>query len=246
MRSAIIAITEGGRKIAQELAEAIEGSDLYTLSPPDSLRRTVEEIFPRYKGLIFVMALGIVIRVIAPFIRNKYEDPAVVVVDEGRRFAISALSGHEGGANQLAVQVGSLLGAEPVITTATESKKNLIVGVGCRKGTSQEEIIDAIDQALKKGGLSRDAIRWVVSIDVKRDEPGLKRASLGLGIPFRTVSSDLIRRFTVPYQRSSLVKEKIGVEGVCEPCALIAGRNAKLIVPRLKWGRVCVAIAQED
>lgn len=246
MRIAIIAITEEGRKISRELATAMEGSEVYSLSPPYSLRRLVQEIFDHYEGLIFVMALGIVIRVIAPMLKNKHVDPAIVVVDEGRRFAISALSGHEGGANLLALQVGSLLGAEPVISTASETKKNLIVGVGCRKGTPQDEIIEAIDQALKKGSRTREEIRWIASIDVKGYEPGLRQASEALRVPFRTISSDLIERFNEPYQKSTLIKEKIGVEGVCEPCALIAGRRTKLIVPKLKWKRVCVAIAQEN
>ncbi|MCX8119081.1 MAG: cobalamin biosynthesis protein [Desulfobacterota bacterium] len=246
MKIAIIAITPEGRRIGQELCETLIGSEVYLLTKPGSLRKTVEKIFDQYEGLVFVMALGIVIRVIAPFIKSKYEDPAVVVVDEGRRFAISALSGHEGGANLLAVEVGSILGAEPVITTASEAKKDLIVGVGCRKGTSSEEIIDAIDEALRAAGRSRQEVRWVVSIDLKREEPGLRQACQSLGIPFRTISSDLVKRFSGPYRRSSLVKEKIGVEGVCEPCALIAGRRTSLLVPKHKRGRVCVAIAREN
>ena len=130
MKVAIIAITEEGNKTAQELALSLKESQVYFLSQPHALRKTVAEIFDRYEGLIFVMALGIVIRVIAPFIKSKHVDPAVVVVDESRRFAISALSGHEGGANRLANQVASILRAESVITTASETMKRLIVGVG--------------------------------------------------------------------------------------------------------------------
>lgn len=246
MKIAIIAITEKGKKTAQVIAGSLKESEIHFLSRPRSLKGMVEEIFSRYKGFIFIMALGIVIRVIAPYIKNKYVDPAVVVVDESRRFAISALSGHEGGANQLAGQVASILGAEPVITTASETKKRLIIGVGCRKGTTQEEIIEAIGRALKEGECSIDGVRCVATIDLKGNEPGLKEACLALGIPLRTVPFDLIERFNGPYQRSALVKEKIGVEGVSEPCALLTGRRTKLIVPKVKRGRVCVAIAMED
>jgi cobalt-precorrin 5A hydrolase len=245
MRVAIIAITEEGNETAQELALSLKESQVYFLSEPHALRSTVAEIFDRYQGLIFVMALGIVIRVIAPFIKSKHVDPAVVVVDESRRFAISALSGHEGGANRLANQVASLLRAESVITTASETMKRLIVGVGCRKGTSQEEILEAIDQALKKGDCSREDIRCVATVDMKGDEPGLKEACIILGLPLRIVPMDQIKSFHGPYQRSAFVKEKIGVEGVSEPCALLAGRRTTLIVPKLKQGRVCVAIARE-
>jgi len=246
VKVAIIAITEEGNKTAQELAVSFEESQVYSLSGPNVLRRTVEKIFDRYEGLIFIMALGIVVRVIAPYLKNKYVDPAVVVVDESRRFAISALSGHEGGANQLALQVASILGAEPVITTASEAKNRLIIGVGCRKGTSQEEILEAIGQALKEGECSIDEIRCLATIDLKGNEPGLKEACLTLGIPLRTVPFDLIKRFNGSYQRSAFVKEKIGVEGVSEPCALLAGRRTKLIVPKVKTRRVCVAIAREN
>ncbi|MBS3921462.1 MAG: cobalamin biosynthesis protein [Deltaproteobacteria bacterium] len=246
MKVAMIAITEEGKKVAQELARSLKGSRVHFLSRRHSLKGMVKKIFNRYDGIIFIMALGIVIRVIAPYLKNKYVDPAVVVVDEIRRYAISALSGHEGGANRLAAQVASILGAEPVVTTASETKKRLIIGVGCRKGTTQEEILKAIGQALKEGECSIDGVRCVATIDLKGNEPGLKEACLALGIPLRTVPFDLIERFNGPYQRSALVKEKIGVEGVSEPCALLAGRRTKLIVPRVKRGRVCVAIAMED
>lgn len=244
MKVAIIAITEKGRKTAQELAVSLGESKVYFL--PRSLKRGVKNIFNQYDGLIFIMALGIVIRVIAPYIKNKYIDPAVVVVDESKRFAISALSGHEGGANQLAVQVASILRAEPVITTASETKKRLIVGVGCRKETTQKEILEAIGHALKEGECSIEDVRCVATIDLKGSEPGLKEACMVLGVPLRTVSSDVIKKFNGPYQKSAFVKEKIGVEGVSEPCALLAGRRTKLIVPKFKRGKVCVAIARED
>lgn len=243
---AIIAITEEGKKVAQELALSLKESRVHFLSRRHSLKGMVEKIFNRYDGLIFIMALGIVIRVIAPYLKNKHVDPAVVVVDDSRRYAISALSGHEGGANQLAIRVASILGAEPVITTASEAGKKLIIGVGCRKGTPQDEIIEAISRALKEGECSIDGVRCVATIDLKGNEPGLKEACLALGVPLRTVPFDLIERFNGPYQRSALVKEKIGVEGVSEPCALLAGRRTKLIVPKAKRGRICVAIAMED
>jgi cobalt-precorrin 5A hydrolase len=242
---AIIAITEEGEKVAQELALSLKESRVHFLSRRHSLKGMVEKIFNRYDGLIFIMALGIVIRVIAPYLKNKHVDPAVVVVDESRRYAISALSGHEGGANQLAIQVASILGAEPVITTASEAGKRLIIGVGCRKGVPREEILEAVDQALKEGECPMEAVRCVATIDLKGNEPGLKEACVAMGVPLRTVPFDAIKKFNGPYQRSAFVKEKIGVEGVSEPCALLAGRRTKLIVPKIKRDRVCVAIARE-
>ena len=246
MKIAIVAITEEGKKVALKLQRAFEGSEFFFASEHHSLKSLVGEIFPRFEGIVFIMAMGIVIRMIGPHLRDKYTDPAVVVVDERGRYAISALSGHEGGANRLAMEVASYLGAEPVITTASETNRKILVGIGCRKGATKEEIVNAVDHALEKGGLSREAVRYLATIDFKRDEPGILQASLDLGIPVRTIPFELIKRFQGPYQKSSFVKGKIGVEGVSEPCALLAGRRAALVVPKLKRGGVCVAIAKED
>ncbi len=76
--------------------------------------------FAQGENLVCIMAAGIVVRTIAPLLQGKAVDPAVVVVDEGGRFAVSLLSGHLGGANELARRVAGLLGATPVITTATD------------------------------------------------------------------------------------------------------------------------------
>jgi cobalt-precorrin 5A hydrolase len=78
------------------------------------------EAFARGHSLVCIMAAGIVVRQIAPFLQGKNRDPAVVVVDEGGRFAVSLLSGHLGGANKLAHRVAEALGGTPVITTATD------------------------------------------------------------------------------------------------------------------------------
>jgi cobalt-precorrin 5A hydrolase len=86
----------------------------------DGLADAVAREFHRFEGHVFIMATGIVVRTIAPHLRGKTEDPAVVVVDDRGRFAISLVSGHVGGANRLARQTADLLGATPVITTATD------------------------------------------------------------------------------------------------------------------------------
>ena len=76
--------------------------------------------FGRSEALVFVGAAGIAVRAIAPCLRHKSTDPAVVVVDEAGRYAVPILSGHLGGANDLARRIAALTGAEAVLTTATD------------------------------------------------------------------------------------------------------------------------------
>ncbi|PHV70988.1 cobalt-precorrin 5A hydrolase [Sporanaerobium hydrogeniformans] len=84
------------------------------------LGEVVGELFTRYEALIFIMATGIVVRSIAPYVQDKLLDPAILVIDEKGHNVISLLSGHVGGANALTLEVSDYLGANPVITTATD------------------------------------------------------------------------------------------------------------------------------
>lgn len=79
-----------------------------------------EEGFREADALVFCCAAGIAVRAISPWVRNKTEDPAVIVADEFGRFVIPLLSGHLGGANELALTIARRLGATPVVTTATD------------------------------------------------------------------------------------------------------------------------------
>jgi len=127
---AIWAVTEKGVHLAVKLAENLKETELYFSSNScksfsfahlfDRLSVAVKEEFNNYTGHIFIMSTGIVIRIIAPLIKSKLRDPAVVVMDELGYHAISLLSGHIGGANELAETVARITGAEPVITTATD------------------------------------------------------------------------------------------------------------------------------
>nr|WP_202510180.1 precorrin-3B C(17)-methyltransferase [Streptomyces sp. SID5643] len=81
----------------------------------------VRTAFAQCEQLVCFLATGAVVRLVAPLLSGKTEDPGVVCVDEGGRFAVSLLGGHAGGANELARAVGDLLGAEPVVTTATDA-----------------------------------------------------------------------------------------------------------------------------
>jgi len=245
VRVAVVAITKKGQSAALKIKKNIPGAEVYALLLKGELKEMSKKLFSEFDGIVFCMAAGIVVRVIAPYINNKYTDPAVVTIDEGGRFAISLLSGHEGGANDLAIKVANILGAEPVITTASESRRNIVIGIGCRRGTEKGEILKAVRYALAETNRPVNRVRYIATIDLKRDEQGLIDACAELGIPLKIISADLIKKFNGKYEKSSFVKEKIGVEGVSEPCALIAAKRPRLILPKTIVGRVTVAVAKE-
>ena len=127
---ALWAITPKGALLARKIAESLPDARLHLSAdlgifdiPASCFERLSDAIvsdFHAYTGHVFIMSTGIVVRLIASCIQNKTTDPAVVVVDETGRHAVSLLSGHLGGANSLAIKVAGLTGAEPVITTATD------------------------------------------------------------------------------------------------------------------------------
>jgi cobalt-precorrin 5A hydrolase len=127
---AVWAITPNGAALATRIAAAFPAADVYAMDTlaglpisavrMRSLAEAVAAHFRRYGGHVFIMATGIVVRAVAGLIVHKTEDPAVVVVDDRGTFAISLLSGHLGGANRLAGRVAAAIGAQPVITTATD------------------------------------------------------------------------------------------------------------------------------
>ena len=205
-----------------------------------------KDIFTKYNGLVYIAPCGIVVRAIAPFIESKTKDPAVVVVDVGGRWAISLLSGHEGGANDLAITVANAISAEPIITTTTEAVKTLIVGIGCRRGTTSEKIVAAIKDALTEADLEISQVRLLSSADIKSDEQGLLQAARELRLPLRFISSDEIRGFAGNFEHSDFVRQKVNLPAVAEPAALMAGRRTRLVLKKRTFNGVTVAIAGED
>lgn len=119
MKIGILAITEGGKKLAGKLAEKMPAS--LVLPQEGGVAHTLAEHWVKIDGFVCIMASGIVVRAIAPLLQGKEHDPCVVVMDEKGRHAVSLLSGHLGGGNDLAREVAALLGGEAVITTASDT-----------------------------------------------------------------------------------------------------------------------------
>ena len=122
-------LTPHGMALANQVKQALPHTDLFAskkLVPGEfytefsSLAKALALVWDHYDAHYFIMATGIVVRTIAPLIQDKTKDPAVVCGDEAGGFVISLVSGHIGGANELAVKLSEILGATPVITTATD------------------------------------------------------------------------------------------------------------------------------
>ncbi len=118
MKIALLAITEGGKRLARQLAAGLPGAVPVPDEGPIGVR--LARHWRDFDGFVCIMAAGIVVRAVAPLLEDKRYDPCVVVVDEAGRYAVSLLSGHLGGGNELARQVAARTGGSPVITTASD------------------------------------------------------------------------------------------------------------------------------
>lgn len=120
MQLAVFSLNQEGDELARKLQHRLNHHSWVGKEETGSLKERVARLWEEADGLIFIMASGIVVRLIAPLIRHKAVDPAVLVIDARGQFVISLLGGHLGGANELAREVAQALGATPVITTATD------------------------------------------------------------------------------------------------------------------------------
>lgn len=291
-----------------------------------TLTEMVGQCFPEVDALIFFSATGIAVRSIAGFLTHKSKDPAVITVDETGRFAVSLLSGHAGGANELTRQVAKVIGAVPVITTATDREgkfavdefarknhlvikdwkaakeisvrvleglpvgfwselpvegelpkelssiaetrewginisekildhspfsndlqlipKNIIAGIGCRKGTGKEQIENVLWQCFLEHGIRREALLMVTSIDLKKEEKGILSFCEEQKIPFQVYSAKELESAAGDFTESSFVAQTTGVGNVCERSAVLAGGT--LICKKSIYDGVTVALAKRE
>ena len=164
MNYAVVSITKHGIALAAKVVAALPGAQLFA---PEKLRAEAEAaapgaahcyegkvgdqipaLFAAFDGIVAIVSLGAVVRLIAPHLKNKEVDPAVVVIDEAGRFSIPVLSGHLGGANALAGLIADALGATPVLTTASDARQTLAVDLlgrelGWTFDASHDEIVRA-------------------------------------------------------------------------------------------------------
>lgn len=345
--AALICFTQNGAKLAEQLIGQLnEEFDWYGFvssrtkldtnlpQKEGSLSDWTGEWFSKVQCLVFVGACGIAVRAIAPFVRDKFADPAVIVIDEQGKFCISLLSGHMGGANEWTARFAEVLGAEPVITTATDLNhkfavdvfakknnllitdrtlakevsaavvrgekinfyshempkgkippelcwhqdtkeacgvssgisihvgvlekqpnpkelwlvpKNLVLGIGCRKGTPMEQIERFVLEKMEEYHLDFRRVRAVASIDLKKEEKGLIDFCRKYDLAFETYSKEELLLAKGNFVSSDFVKGVTGVDNVCERSAVVFAQedDSCLIVHKQKGGSVTLAVAQK-
>ena len=301
-----VAFTDRGMETGRKLP----GLASLTRCPRGGLASWTAEHWTQGEGLLFIGAVGIAVRAIAPHVVKKTVDPAVLVLDESGGYVIPILSGHIGGANAAALEIARTIGAVPIITTATDLNgmfavdtwavsqklairnpeaiklisgkllagktvclsssfpiqgdypkgvikgepadivisprkqpegalhlvpKCVALGIGCRKGISQTAI-EALYQTLS---LEDAAVAGVFSIDLKKEEPGLKAFCSAHGFPFYTYSPEQLRNVPGNFSSSAFVASVTGVDNVCERAALMGGGT--LWVPKTAENGVTMA-----
>ena len=337
IKIAIVSVSNKGLKLAYNLKELLDKDStiIKTNLYHKDVKNIFKLIFSEYDAVIAIMASGILIRSIAPLIKSKDKDPAILNIDDNGQFVISILSGHLGGANSLTSKVADLLNATAVITTSTDINKKLgidvlardlflkindksqivyfnkaildnqniefklnpntnynylfeylknntleinvsyfysdkinsdeihvavneheiilkvkklVVGIGCKKNKSSQDIFDAFEKSLDKLNLSSSRVNCIASASIKKDEKGILDLSNELNIPVYFVSMDKMKLFkNIDVSKSEFVKSKFGIYGVCEPAALItAGFNSKLIFKKTSYNGVTIAISVSD
>lgn len=332
MKVAIFAYSRQGCRTARRVMEYFSGHEMqcYTMArfeepgfgPIQRPSRPIYgPIFSEVDAMVFVGSVGIAVREIAPHVRDKSTDPAVVSIDELGKFVVPILSGHIGGANDLALELANALKSTPVITTATDINKRFSVdawaarngyiiaslnrakavsaaileqdvplksdyeivtalpsgvvpgetgavgiqisvykdepfnrtlrlipkvlhlGIGCRKGTTADNIRDAVDAVLKEHNIDHRAVKCVASIDLKSEEAGLLQFCEEQKLPVSFYLTEELKAVPGEFTPSEFVQSITGVDNVCERAALIGAEE--LIVNKTARNGVTVAVAAE-
>ena len=241
---AVWSVRETAQPMAHFLAEqlsAAEPSGGSTSSNQQSFRT----VYRQYGAWVFIGTTGIAVRYLQGLLEDKHTDPGVVLVDEAGRQVISLVGGHEGGANELSIRVANLLGAQPILTTATESLRPLILGIGCRRDVTLTQVDTAVMNVLNMHQLSIANFRMVATVDVKLQESGLLAWCRQRQLPMRGIPLSLLQHRPWVTKSSDWVQETLGVAGVCEPCALLASHAGKLLVPKTALSGVTVAVVHD-
>lgn len=144
-KAAVISFTPQGKRLAEKIIDLEAVSfEICPIHRPKPFSDWLKEHFQALDALIFIGAVGIIVREMAPLLESKQTDPAVVVLDEKGRYVISVLSGHLGGANALTKELSAKLGAAAVITTSSDVNEKIAIDVFAKKN---DLVISSMEQA---------------------------------------------------------------------------------------------------
>ena len=264
MNISIITFTENGTKLAEKIRQAFASAKTEEAKKLGlSLSDWTRQQFAEKNAIVVIGACGIAVRMIAPFVSDKLSDSPVIVADEAGTFVIPLLSGHVGGANELAEQIAGQIGGIPVITTATDVNDKLAIDVWATKRNlyiKEMEIAKEVAARLldeKKVGFSSSLARFgleeydvpmgltrekeevgvVVSFD-EEEQPFERTLHL---IPKQIVLGVGCRKETKPevfeeMVRNVLAKHQISRHAVCKLCSIDLKQEEKAILKLAdKW-----------
>ena len=191
----IFALTDNGAKLGQRLQNllATEEQPVQLQVRPDHFETSVQTAFEHKERLILICSTGIAVRSLAPVLTDKYQDPAVLVMDENGEFVIPLLAGRDGEANNWGQQISEALGAVLVITSPKQHLQPVYtVGMVCERGCDAEHLQSLLDQCLSQQGLSRTDIVSINTIDSKANETGLIELASNNTKLFQTFSAETL------------------------------------------------------
>ena len=292
MKIALICFTENGFQMEKRLVKLLEAeghgpcpwvSGRYAMQAASldheisfspvkegGLSAWAGERFGDSDGLIFIGACGIAVRAIAPYIRDKKTDPAVLAADEKGRFVITLLSAGEPvglfsdfpfpGPVPEGLYKDRICPQNIRITVWKKDRKGpeepgplrlvprcVVLGTGCKRGTSMEQIWSVAEEAMEREGLDPSAVCGLASIDLKSGEPGLCSLAEKLGVPFFTYTGEELAAVPGAFTESEFVRQVTGVGSVCERAAVAACREAsedtRLLMKKYARDGVTVAAA---
>ena len=253
----VVVISRGGVDVAVRLATAFSGdvafhvveryADLFLESPDSTvetfslpLRPVIGQLFAKYRRLVLIMPVGAVVRLVAPLLQHKHRDPAVVCVDDAGRFAVSLLSGHLGGADELAQEVATALGSTPVITSASHVKSTLAVDLlGRRFGWQLEADSVAVTRvsAAVVNGESVAVLQEAGEREWAYGEVALPANLTIFASPQELVDADCSAALVISDRKYPLAT--VSVTGglkvpavVYRPCSLVVGMGCRRGIPR--------------
>jgi cobalt-precorrin 5A hydrolase len=124
--------------------------------------------------------------------------------------------------------------------------KNIILGIGCRRGISFEKLKIFVEKVFEEFNLDYKSLKHIATVDIKRDEEGLKKLSDFLKVPLKIVDRTDIRKVENNYEISEFVKKQIGVGVVCEPCAeLSSNEPGRFLLRKKSYDGITIAVWEE-